>query len=75
MITVADESEIIETLQDMNSRLRTILDELNAKRKGENQLESQDIDTLNNIYNELIQTTNTIKRYLNKDTKQTTLFE
>ena len=75
MITVADESEIIETLQDMNSRLRTILDELNAKRKGKNQLESQDIDTLNNIYNELIQTTNTIKRYLNKDTKQTTLFE
>ena len=75
MITVADESEIIETLQDMNSRLRTILDELNAKRRGENQLESQDIDTLNNIYNELIQTTNTIKRYLNKDTKQTTLFE
>ena len=72
---MADESEIIETLQDMNSRLRTILDELNAKRKGENQLESQDIDTLNNIYNELIQTTNTIKRYLNKDTKQTTLFE
>ena len=75
MITVADESEIIETLQDMNSRLRTILDELNAKRRGENQLESQDIDTLNNIYNELIQTTNTIKRYLNKDTKQRTLFE
>ena len=75
MITVADESEIIETLQDMNSRLRTILGELNAKRKGKNQLESQDIDTLNNIYNELIQTTNTIKRYLNKDTKQTTLFE
>ncbi len=72
---MADESEIIETLQDMNSRLRTILDELNAKRKGKNQLESQDIDTLNNIYNELIQTTNTIKRYLNKDTKQTTLFE
>ena len=72
---MAEESEIIETLQDMNSRLRTILDELNAKRKGENQLESQDIDTLNNIYNELIQTTNTIKRYLNKDTKQTTLFE
>ena len=72
---MADESEIIETLQDMNSRLRTILDELNAKRKGENQLESQDIDTLNNIYNELIQTTNTIKRYLNKDTKQRTLFE
>ena len=72
---MADESEIIETLQDMNSRLRTILGELNAKRKGENQLESQDIDTLNNIYNELIQTTNTIKRYLNKDTKQTTLFE
>ena len=72
---MADESEIIETLQDMNSRLRTILDELNAKRRGENQLESQDIDTLNNIYNELIQTTNTIKRYLNKDTKQTTLFE
>ncbi len=75
MITVADESEIIETLQDMNSRLRTILGELNAKRKGKNQLESQDIATLNNIYNELIQTTNTIKRYLNKDTKQTTLFE
>jgi hypothetical protein len=72
---VADESEIIETLQDMNSRLRTILGELNAKRKGKNQLESQDIATLNNIYNELIQTTNTIKRYLNKDTKQTTLFE
>ena len=72
---MADESEIIETLQDMNSRLRTILGELNAKRKGKNQLESQDIDTLNNIYNELIQTTNTIKRYLNKDTKQTTLFE
>ena len=72
---MADESEIIETLQDMNSRLRTILDELNAKRRGENQLESQDIDTLNNIYNELIQTTNTIKRYLNKDTKQRTLFE
>ena len=75
MITVSDEAKIIETLQDMNSRLRTILDELNAKRKGKNQLESQDIDTLNNIYNELIQTTNTIKRYLNKDTKQTTLFE
>ena len=72
---MADESEIIETLQDMNSRLRTILDELNAKRRGKNQLESQDIDTLNNIYNELIQTTNTIKRYLNKDTKQRTLFE
>lgn len=75
MITVADESEIIETLQDMNSRLRTILGEIKAKRKGKNQLESQDIATLNNIYNELIQTTNTIKRYLNKDTKQTTLFE
>ena len=72
---MSDEAKIIETLQDMNSRLRTILDELNAKRKGKNQLESQDIDTLNNIYNELIQTTNTIKRYLNKDTKQTTLFE
>ena len=72
---MSDEAEIIETLQDMNSRLRTILDELNAKRKGKNQLESQDIATLNNIYNELIQTTNTIKRYLNKDTKQTTLFE
>jgi len=75
LITVSDEAEIIETLQDMNSRLRTILDELNAKRRGENQLESQDIDTLNNIYNELIQTINTVKRYLNKDTKQTTLFE
>lgn len=72
---MSDEAEIIETLQDMNSRLRTILDELNAKRRGENQLESQDIDTLNNIYNELIQTINTVKRYLNKDTKQTTLFE
>ena len=72
---MSDEAEIIETLQDMNSRLRTILDELNAKRKGKKQLESQYIATLNNIYNELIQTTNTIKRYLNKDTKQTTLFE
>ncbi len=72
---MSDEEQIIETLQDMNSRLHTILGEIKAKRKTNKQLESQDITTLNNIYNELIKTTNTIKSYLNKDTKQTKLID
>jgi len=72
---VSDEAQIVETLQDMNSRLRTILAEIKAKRKANKQLDSQDINTLNNIYNELIKTTNTIKGYLNKDTKQSKLID
>ncbi len=75
MITVTDEAEIVETLQDMNSRLHTILREIKAKRKANKQLDSQDTNTLNNIYNELIKTTNTIKGYLNKDTKQSKLID
>lgn len=59
----------------MNSRLHTILTEIKNKRKANTQLESQDITTLNNIYNELIKTTNTIKGYLNKDTRQTKLIK
>lgn len=59
----------------MNSRLHTILGEIKAKRKANKQLDSQDTNTLNNIYNELIKTTNTIKGYLNKDTKQTKLID
>ena len=72
---MSDEAEIVETLQDINSRLRTILTEIKAKRKANKQLDSQDTNTLNNIYNELIKTTNTIKGYLNKDTKQTKLID
>ncbi len=72
---MSDEAEIVETLQDMNSRLRTILAEIKAKRKANKQLDSQDTNTLNNIYNELIKTTNTIKGYLNKDSKQSKLPE
>ena len=72
---MSDEAEIVETLQDMNSRLRTILAEIKAKRKANKQLDSQDTNTLNNIYNELIKTTNTIKGYLNKDSKQTKLID
>ncbi len=69
------EAEIVETLQDMNSRLHTILREIKAKRKANKQLDSQDTNTLNNIYNELIKTTNTIKGYLNKDTQQSKLID
>ena len=72
---MTDEAEIVETLQDMNSRLHTILREIKAKRKANKQLGSQDTNTLNNIYNELIKTTNTIKGYLNKDTKQSKLID
>ncbi len=72
---MTDEAEIVETLQDMNSRLHTILREIKAKRKANKQLDSQDTNTLNNIYNELIKTTNTIKGYLNKDTKQSKLID
>jgi len=72
---VSDEAEIVETLQDMNSRLDTILREIKTKKKANKQLDSQDINILNNIYNELIKTTNTIKGYLNKDTKQTKLIK
>ena len=75
MIALSEEAEIVETLQDMNSRLHTILTEIKNKRKANTQLESQDITTLNNIYNELIKTTNTIKGYLNKDTRQTKLIK
>ena len=72
---MTDEAEIVETLQDMNSRLHTILREIKAKRKANKQLDSQDTNTLNNIYNELIKTTNTIKGYLNKDTQQSKLID
>ena len=59
----------------MNSRLHTILREIKVKKKANKQLDSQDNTILNNIYNELIKTTNTIKGYLNKDTKQSKLIE
>jgi hypothetical protein len=72
---VSPEEQIIETLQDMNSRLHTILREIKVKKKANKQLDSQDNTILNNIYNELIKTTNTIKGYLNKDTKQSKLIE
>ena len=72
---MSSEEQIVETLQDMNSRLHTILKEIKSKRKANKQLDSQDNTILNNIYNELIKTTNTIKGYLNKDTKQSKLIE
>ena len=72
---MSSEEQIVETLQDMNSWLHTILKEIKAKRKANKQLDSQDNTILNNIYNELIKTTNTIKGYLNKDTKQSKLPE
>jgi len=75
LIAVSSEEQIVETLQDMNSRLHTILKEIKAKRRANKQLDSQDNTILNNIYNELIKTTNTIKGYLNKDTKQSKLIE
>ena len=59
----------------MNSRLHTILKEIKAKRKANKQLDSQDNTILNNIYNELIRTTNTIKGYFIKDTEQSKLPE
>ena len=72
---MSSEEQIVETLQDMNSRLHTILKEIKSKRKANKQLDSQDNTILNHIYNELIKTTNTIKGYLNKDTKQSKLIE
>ena len=70
--SVSSEALIEETIQDINARLHTILDDLKAKRK-DNTLNDDDLAKVTKLYNDIRAMRNTIKQYLIRDTKQTTL--
>ena len=68
------EDEIVETLQDINARLRDALDEMRKKRKENTELTAEDKAKIKELYNIIVSMRRNITSFINRDTKQSKLF-
>lgn len=71
---MSPEDEIVATLQDINARLQDILAQMRKKRKANTELSEEDRAKITELYNNIISMKENIISFINRDTRQSTLF-
>ena len=72
--SVSSEDEIVATLQDINARLQDILAQMRKKRKANTDLTEEDRAKITELYNNIVSMKENIISFINRDTRQSTLF-
>ena len=71
---MSSEDEIVATLQDINARLQDILAQMRKKRKANTDLTEEDRAKITELYNNIVSMKENIISFINRDTRQSTLF-